>query len=95
MILIKGHLRDVTIENVLDNTDWLAGLCVPNFDRSISCHEYFQAFFGENRLAYWVVVGVFGNEGAVILIDAEIARTANKTSMFGHSFNAIQLVGNV
>ena len=29
------------------------------------------------------------------MIDAEITRTANKTPMFWHSFNAIQLVGDV
>ena len=56
MILIKGHLSDITVKNVFDYADRLSSLGIPNFNRSVTRHEYFQAFLREHSLANRVVV---------------------------------------
>lgn len=60
VVLIKHHLGDVCREDILNDSDGLSSLGVPNLDVFLASHENFKSLLTESSAANRLVVCVFG-----------------------------------
>ena len=85
VVLIKDHLSDFRREHILDDSDRLASLCVPNLYIFLASYKYFKALLAESSAANCFIIGKIRDKRPSVLEDCEVTGSSNQASVFRNS----------
>jgi len=95
MVLIEDHMRDVSREHILDDSNRLAGPCIPNLDILLASYEDFKSFLAKLGAADCLVVGEIGDERPRVLEDGEVTSSTDQASMLRHGSDTLNFANVV